>query len=104
MGPHSSECGNDKGGLGMGWRYRRLQWGRTHLSAETGAGRAAWPARKTGFNGAALILVRKRATAPTRTLSDHPASMGPHSSECGNGPLLLRRGRHAYGFNGAALI
>src|SRR5579884_1557845 len=58
MGPHSSECGNMPRSCSSDAAVS-LQWGRTHLSAET-------------------------LQSVPRILSRHTASMGPHSSECGN--------------------
>ncbi len=107
MGPHSSECGNtptagaaaftgvlqwgrthlsaetSRGAASNGIRSR-LQWGRTHLSAET-SGRPCHEAPKKRQ----LQWGRTHLSAETRgpALGSHAgssASMGPHSSECGN--------------------
>src|SRR5579884_1543086 len=78
MGPHSSECGNMPRSCSSDAAVS-LQWGRTHLSAET----------------------RLRAAAAGRHFL---ASMGPHSSECGNTPVGSPDSLPAYRFNGAALI
>ncbi len=76
MGPHSSECGNHSQTSTAATAVTTLQWGRTHLSAETG------------------ISLYCLLQVPV-------ASMGPHSSECGNTsicadvrpPALLQWGR-----------
>src|SRR5579884_142093 len=177
MGPHSSECGNLIGAVAHGpvseelqWgrthlsaetlrliaadRIRwALQWGRTHLSAETGrrASATAWAPKlqwgRTHLSAETAPLVvncvaavgplqwgRTHLSAETRRklgrarLALFPASMGPHSSECGNPTnggglshgLLASMGPHSSecgnmatrcgagypsrGFNGAALI
>jgi len=65
MGPHSFECGN-------------LEEAQELVAAPI------------GFNGAALVRVRKclRSRQPRHQLR---ASMGPHSFECGNAPKRFPR-------------
>ncbi len=84
MGPHSSECGNVVILPREVHIVEGLQWGRTHLSAETRSG-AAHPDRDIGR----LQWGRTHLSAETPErwgIIDVrlPASMGPHSSECGN--------------------
>src|SRR5579884_3773143 len=59
MGPHSSECGNASARPSASASAKTLQWGRTHLSAETS------------------IIADVRPPA-------FKLQWGPHSSECGN--------------------
>src|SRR5579875_2996510 len=55
------------------------------------------------FNGAALIRVRNRNSGLSWA-GGRPASMGPHSFECGIGTGRLHGARGLVRFNGAALI
>src|SRR5579884_2882194 len=129
MGPHSSECGNLIGAVAHGPVSEELQWGRTHLSAETlrliAADRIRWALQwgRTHLSAETAPLVvncvaavgplqwgrthlsaetwRKQPDAHLRAL----ASMGPHSSECGNAPQARACAAGSFSrFNGAALI
>jgi len=56
------------------------------------------------FNGAALVRVRKCAAELSHRSHEEPASMGPHSFECGNIRCMKVVSRILPGFNGAALV
>ena len=58
MEPHSYECGNSDATYSNG-TITRLQWSRTLTSAEMNWSRAAAAFFPPGFNGAALLRVRK---------------------------------------------
>ncbi len=79
-----------------------LQWGRTQLSAEIST---SVPMQ---FSAVELQWGRTQLSAEivtlTRTLrATDEASMGPHSTECGNHVLSRAGGPVEGGFNGAAL-
>ncbi|SRR5579885_236693 len=102
MGPHSSECGNMPRSCSSDAAVS-LQWGRTHLSAETDCStvkRRRFPSLQWGRTHLSAET-RLRAAAAGRHFL---ASMGPHSSECGNTPVGSPDSLPAYRFNGAALI
>ncbi len=96
MGPHSSECGNPALRIVVAFTSAALQWGRTHLSAETGRV-VAHP----GGQGAASMGPHSSECGnfnwPPQPVTAEYASMGPHSSECGN-----LRGPHAINGHGRA--
>jgi len=103
MGPHSFECGNE---VCARCGSRRTTASMGPHSFECGNTGERWPRarHRAGFNGAALVRVRK--FAPTRGLLSwgEGASMGPHSFECGNNGGTRGRERPARCFNGAALV
>ncbi len=72
-------------------RWRRLQWGRAHRSAETTARSLAPNGREIGFNGAALTEARKRGEYNPDGAQKRRASMGPRSQKRGNvdNPVLV---------------
>jgi len=82
MGPHSFECGN------AAMRVYHYRTGKASMgphsfecgnSLATRCTRCGW----RGFNGAALVRVRKSGIRVDVSPGCH-ASMGPHSFECGN--------------------
>ena len=90
MGPHSSEQGNQWGRVAREGGKRRLQWGLTLPSKETGD--------RVGGEIDALPLASmgphssEQGNSPFVFLIEmnNDASMGPHSSEQGNDTLIHR--------------
>ncbi len=63
---------------GEAMHSQKLQRGRTRESAEMGRTRVGWRRLEGGFNGAALVRVRRCGNG-LKTDADYKASTGPHS-------------------------